>query len=299
LYTTSTTSSGEYTTSGGYGSSPECQYQKYALQAVYVKAYVELTRLLAQYEYELQSHTCEDFVYESEGKQEKAFEEREVKLTTTIHSYEHKLEAYQMRVKEAYHAEAKLRIHIKTLTARCKEMDATVSSLGKVRDAIHVLGVCPGLGSLTFQIPRWTGAWKERSFDSTALTDEEIDKLANDLCAAEHENDQYDDHPGLLRIFRAAETSEILLRSLENMPATNTAATPLLTTCPNCEGDDDDQEDPDAPRHASGHYRICWDPDASLDAHGKRTSCTAGTKSVLCVEEMSYTPLSTTPAPSR
>jgi hypothetical protein len=266
------------------------------LQAVYVKAYVELTRLLAQYEYELHGHTCEDFIYETEGKQEKMYEERQVKLTTTVHTYEHKLQAYQMRVKEAYHAEAVLRAHIKMLITRCKEMDATVSSLDKVRDAIHVLGVCPGLGALKFQIPRWTGVWEEAYFDTIQKTDQEIDAEMNALCAAAHADDQFpDDHPGLRRIFRAAETSEILLRSLEDIPKINSAPTPLLATCPNCEGDEDEvDDDPDTPVHVSGHARVCWDPDAMLDHHGKRTGCSAGKKSVLCVEELSYNPWNAT-----
>jgi hypothetical protein len=267
------------------------------LQSVYVKAYVELTRLLAQYEWAIQSHACEDFVYETEGKQEKLYEEREVKLTTTVHTFEHKLEAYQLRVKEAFHAEYGLRVHIQSLTTRCQEMDATVSSLDKVRDAIHVMGVCPGLGKLSFQIPRWTGVWEEANFDTVSHTDQEIDQQANDLCAQAHANDQFpNDHPGLLRIFRAAETSEVLLRSLENMPSTNTAITPLLTTCPNCEGDTDEEAgDGIQPTvHASGHFRVCWDPAASLGANGERRTCSAGTKSVLCVEEFSYAPPSAT-----
>jgi histone H3/H4 len=45
---------------------PECQYQKQALQVVYIRAYVEITRLLAQYEViinERKTVTAMDVVY--------------------------------------------------------------------------------------------------------------------------------------------------------------------------------------------------------------------------------------------
>jgi hypothetical protein len=83
----------QYTTStsGTIGESEECQGQKYALQAVYIKAYIEITRLVAYYQWEITAHTCEDYVYEEEHTKEKMYEETLVKATTTVHSYTHKL----------------------------------------------------------------------------------------------------------------------------------------------------------------------------------------------------------------
>merc|ERR1719203_2457662 len=94
--------------------------------------------------------------------------------------------------------------------------------------------------------------------------------------------------------YRAAETSEIMLRTVEGCPPTNTAEIPLMGTCPNCEGDDDEAPAPynphdgsayddSPPRHASGHARVCWDPAAPLTTEGRRTDCHGGKKAILCV----------------
>merc|ERR1712113_1183306 len=63
---------------------------------------------------------------------------------------------------------------------------------------------------------------------------------------------------------------------------TNTMSVPLVGTCPNCEGDAD--EDPSILSHASGHARVCWDPAATLDTINRRTDCSSGRKAVLCVD---------------
>jgi hypothetical protein len=259
---------------------------------VYVRAYIELTRLLAQYEVSIHDHTCEDYVYETEGQTEKLLEGKIVKMTTTVTTYTHKLEAYRVRIEAAYRLQVQLRTHIVELTTQCGELDATVSSLDKVRDAIMVMGVCPGLGRLTFNIPEYTNQMLTESFNSTQLTDEEIDTAMNALCA-----NSPPDNMGLLQtqkktspieltyVLRAAETSEIMLRSIEGMPSTNTAEIPLMGTCPNCAGDDDTG---DVPIHVSGHFRVCWDPSARLAQDTKRTDCTAGRKAVMCVREQTY-----------
>lgn len=306
-YTTSTTgfyttSTGQFT-SGGVGSSPECQYQKQLLQATYIKAYIELTRLLAEYEQLIHTHNCEDWVYESEGQREKALREKQVVLVQTITSWEAKMHAYKVRLEEAYHAEFRLRTHIQSLTARCKEMDATVSSLDKVRDAIHIIGACPGLGTIEFRVPKWTGVWKKAFFDTISHPNAAIDEEMNALCnsdlvdaGASSENPSLLDSqsrrtspggsqlPNLGRI-RAAEASEITLRSIEGMPSTNTAGAPLFGTCPHCDGDPDD---PEGEQHASGHSRVCWQDDAYLDMNSRNTDCSAGKKAVLCVEDYGF-----------
>merc|ERR1740138_876215 len=107
-YTTSTT--------GNIGQSAECQYQKHALQVVYVRAYVEITRLLAQYETLIHSNTCDDYVWETEGGQEKILEGKLVKMTTVVSTYTHKLEAYKARIEQAVKLEVHLRAHISHLS---------------------------------------------------------------------------------------------------------------------------------------------------------------------------------------
>jgi hypothetical protein len=284
-YTTSTT--------GNWGESEECQYQKHILQVVYIKAYIEITRLLAQYEVVIHTHTCEDYVWETEGQTEKLLEGKMVKMTTTVSSYTHKLEQYQVRIKAAIKLEVSIRSHITLLTTKCGEMDATISSLDKVRDAIHVLGVCPGLGRLTFTLPQFTGQMLDGDFDTTAMTDASVDEKMNALCAANPPNSllQTQTSPGPVEViyhYRAAETSEIMLRSIEGIPLRNTAAVPLLGTCPNCAGLDDE---PDADVvHLSGHFRVCWDPEAALNAIQKRKDCSSGKKAVMCVKEQTYVP---------
>jgi hypothetical protein len=281
-YTTSTT--------GNWGASDECQYQKQSLQVIYIKAYIEITRLLAQYEYAIHQNTCEEYVYETEGQTEKLLEGKIVKMTTTVSTYTHKLEAYKQRIESAMKVQVHLKQEVKLLAVKCGEMDATVSSLDKVRDAIHVMGVCPGLGRLTFSIPKYTGKMPVRTWDLVHLDDATIDDAFNAMCAAAQGSSlvQQSTSPDDIRtIWRAAETSELMLRSIENLPTRNTASVPLIGTCPNCAGDDDEAE---GEQHVSGHSRVCWDPDVPLDATRKRTDCSGvnGRKALLCVEELAY-----------
>merc|ERR1712048_424708 len=189
-----------------------------------------------------------------------------------ISSLNLKMESYRAMIEESYRAEATLRMHIIQLTRRCHEMDATISSLDKVRDAIHVLGVCPGMGRLEFPLPVWMGVWAEGNFDTISMSDAEVDEEMDALCARQSSDQK----------LRAAETSEIMLRTIEKAPKVNPARVPLMGTCPNCEGDEDD---PDGTQHVSGHARVCWDTAAPLSATSKRTGCSAGKKAVLCVVE--------------
>jgi hypothetical protein len=248
---------------------------------------VEITRLLAQYEIIIHEHTCDDYVYQTEGQQEKLLEGKLVKMTTTVSSYHHKLEAYMVRIQQAYNLEVEMQSHIKMLTTKCGEMGATVSSLDKVRDAIHIIGVCPGIGKLTFVIPKWTGVYVKGTFDTVDLTDAEVDEAMNQLCEANAPNQSSTSVPVGIRIFyRSAETSELMLRSIEDLPTSNGADVPVMGTCPHCEGTLDEPDSVEA--HASGHSRICWDPSAELNAVTKRRDCSEGRKAVVCVEDRDY-----------
>merc|ERR1712187_679897 len=105
------------------------------------------------------------------------------------------------------------------------QMGATVSSLDKVRDAIHILGLCPGIGRISFATPSWHGEFAERNFDLVTMDDASIDASMEDACKQ------------LNVSFRAVETSEIMLKTVTGIPSTNTMSVPLVGTCPNCEGD--------------------------------------------------------------
>jgi hypothetical protein len=259
------------------------------LQVVYIRAYIELTRLLAEYEVIIHQHTCDDWVSQTEGAQEKILNNKMVKMTTTVSSFQHKLETYRMRLEAAYRLEVQLRAHIQNLITKCGEMDATVSSLNKVRDAIQVMGVCPGLGRITFNIPKFTGQILTGTFDTYTRTDAEIDAEMNQLCAANPpssfslaQSQSNSARAEITYLFRAAETSEIMLRAIENMPQTNTASIPLMGSCPNCDGSEDQEG---SPQHASGHFRVCWDPEVNLEHNTKRRDCSSGRKAVMCVAE--------------
>mmetsp|Transcript_78260 Transcript_78260/g.175410 ORF Transcript_78260/g.175410 Transcript_78260/m.175410 type:complete len:892 (-) Transcript_78260:84-2759(-) len=252
-----------------------CDYQKQILQVTYIKAYVEITRLIAEYEVLITSHTCEDWVEQTEGQVEKEYKNKIEKYTVTVTSQAQKLETYKARISKAYSVEASLRLHIQQLTTRCHGMGATVSSLDKVRDAISVIGMCPGLGKITFSLPEWTGSWVQVEVDTINLSDDDVDAALNLACEQSTANDPN-------QKVRAAETSEILLRSVKGMPNTNTASLPLMGPCPNCAGDNDETG---GPVHFSGHARICWDPGEELAGMTRRTDCTAGRKAVLCIQE--------------
>merc|ERR1719199_2103256 len=78
--------------------------------------------------------------------------------------------------------EKSLRLHIQTLTETCADMDETISDLDKVRDAIMIFGNCADLRP-QFHIPVYTGEFKTDDFDSSVMTNEEIDAKLNTLCA--------------------------------------------------------------------------------------------------------------------
>merc|ERR1712113_999960 len=168
-------------------------------------------------------------------------------------------------------AEAKLRIHIQQLSLRCNSMSATVSSLDKVRDAIHILGLCPGIGRISFVTPSWAGDFAVETVDLVNVDDQGIDAALEMACK------------GLNQSFRAVETSELMLKTVTGLPLVNTASVPLMGTCPNCEGDEDE---PNGLVHVSGHARVCWDPQATLDTFNRRTDCSDanGRKAVFCVD---------------
>jgi hypothetical protein len=246
----------------------ECKQQLYYLEITYVKAYVELTRLVSEYELLVNSTNCKDtVVVECEGVGREMYKRLD-KMTLDMTKITEEIVSMKGRIKLESKAELQLRSRISILTTRCKEMEATESSLDKVRDVIHVLGACPGLGRPEFHIPKWTGRFLEAKFEPTLKTDEEIDAQMNALCKQEG---TFEGFP-----VRAAETGEIEQLTIEGMPLTNTHKEPLMGTCPGCAGDAYD-------KHESGHFRTCWDPEASLTSSGMRTTCSDGRKAVMCV----------------
>lgn len=259
------------------GPKGDCSYSIQLLQVVYIKAWLQITRLVAEYEWMITLTTCEDFVKETTVKHERAIQEKVEKLTVKITSYAAKLETYKLRYQSVYVTISKLTNHIAGLARQCQAMDATVSSLDKVRDAIHVIGLCPGLGRISFVTPSWDGvSFKEGTIDTMNMDDATIDAELHAMCKT------------LNSSFRAVETSELMLKTVSGLPSTNTMTVPLMGPCPNCEGDDDELDIvtgvPVGLEHATGHARVCWDPSDPLDTKSRRTDCGGNRIAVLCVD---------------
>mmetsp|Transcript_56989 Transcript_56989/g.125170 ORF Transcript_56989/g.125170 Transcript_56989/m.125170 type:complete len:373 (+) Transcript_56989:2-1120(+) len=251
-----------------------CTAQKQTLEVTYLRAYVELTRLVQEYEVLVNSTACEALVNETHMHREKLSQERTDGLITRLTLLTGELQQLRQRIEGMRGTEAKLRAQITRLAEKCKAMDETISSLDKVRDAIQVMDLCPGLSRAEFHIPVWIGHWVEKHFDVNNRTDAEVDADMNELCNAT----SFGEGRGPAR---AAESSEIEQGTVEGAPIRNTAPVPIMGACPNCEGVKDSTDSTVV--HASGHARICWDPEAALSSVGRRLDCSSGKKAVLCV----------------
>merc|ERR1712217_362512 len=205
-----------------------CSYEIQIMQVVYIKAWLQITRLVAEYEWLIHSTSCPDYVKEVMVSKERRIKEKIEKITVKVTSWEQKLISYRARISAAYRAEAKLRIHIQQLSFKCQSMSATVSSLDHVRDAIHILGACPGLGRITFITPSWEGAFAFVKVDALTQDDQTMDLEMEDACKDVNAS------------YRAVETSELMLKTVTGLPQVNsnigqlTDGLSLIGTCPNC-----------------------------------------------------------------
>merc|ERR1719161_3530415 len=247
-------------------SEAECQAEKDALEKTYVKAYVELSRLKAEYEELANSSACVDSILEQYKNRKTPLQKEADKLATAINEKVQELQSLRPRLDGALKAEEKLRQQVKELSNQCDDLGPTVSDLNKVRDAIHALSACPGLSRVKFSLPKWTGTWATFAQDGKGQTDKQQDKQMNSACNKAS--------PGA----RAAEVGEIQEQTVEGIPTTNTASDPLLGACPDCEGKNDKW-------FQSGHGRVCWDAEATLDFSSRRENCGTGKKSILCVKD--------------
>merc|ERR1719199_1956035 len=180
-----------------------CRQQMYFLEITYVKAYVELTRLVDAYATKVNETNCDIEV-------EKICEERSRpvylkvnKLTLGLTELTEKVIQVKGRITIGHEAEQKLTQHIRALKKECSGLSATTSALDKVRDVISVMGACPGLRRPEFHIPAWTGEWVVGELDTKLFTDEEMDKKMHLLCRTNSASGTN---------VRAAEVSEIQLQ---------------------------------------------------------------------------------------
>jgi prefoldin subunit 5 len=241
----------------------KCAAVKENLEDTYVKAYVEITRLVSHYQTLVNSTACEDGVRETFEQRQDPLIEKADKLTSEISEKTEKLQSMKSKMQDVENAADELRKQVTDLTAKCQEMEDTVSSLDAVRDSIHIMNSCPGLERAEFHIPLWVGTWVRMSF-GPGLDTATVDKRMNKRCEKDFNG------------ARAAETSEIEQHTVEGMPSSNTGTVPLWGTCPNCQGDT-----------VAGHnFRVCWDTGAPITPEDKRTDCLmTGPKIVMCVQD--------------
>jgi hypothetical protein len=250
----------------GPASPDECKKQKETLEKTYVKAYVELARLTAEYSELVKSTACEDNVNSVYEERAPSLQESAEKLSKLSSDTADELKELRPRLESAVEADAKLRKQVEELTEECENLPETVSDLDKVRDAIGALSLCPGLERPEFKMPRWIGKWVVFSQDAKKQDDKQQDAGMNWAC-----NHAVDGS-------RAAESSEIQERTILEMPVNNTGEFPLMGGCPNCAGDDDTPM-------KDGHDRNCWFRGKPLNEEGMTGLCATGRKVILCVSD--------------
>jgi len=251
----------------GNSSSPEkCAEEKAMLEKVYVKTYVELSRLKAEYSDMANSTACDDAVEAQYGSVKVPLQEDIDLLIKAIDKKVRALQGLRPRLENAIDAEKKLRKQIQSLTEECAELPATVSDLDKVRDAIAALSRCPGLSRVQFSLPKWTGTWVQVELDASKQTDEQQDNLMDAACDKSASGT------------RAAEVGELEEQTILGMPVKNEADEPLMGACPNCEGDE-------GASFKSKHGRVCWDSGSGLNHQEKNNNCNKGLKAVMCVAD--------------
>merc|ERR1719310_1768051 len=163
-------------------SDEECQAEKAALEKTYVKAYVELSRLKAEYEELANSTACVDTAMEQFKNRRVPLQQQASKLASAINEEVQNLQSLRPRLEAANSAESKLKKQVEDLSRQCSNLGPTVSDLSKVRDAIKALSSCPGLSRVEFSLPKWVGTWASFNQDGKAQTDEEQDKLMHAAC---------------------------------------------------------------------------------------------------------------------
>lgn len=247
-----------------FASEEKCAKEKAKLEKVYVKTYVELSRLKAEYSDMANSTACDDAVMSQFAAIKTPLQEDIDYLIKAIDKKVKTLQELRPRLETAMKAEKKLRKQIATLSEECAALPETESDLGKVREAIQALSACPGLSRVQFAIPKWTQVFVSFEQNAAQQSDQEQDKLMDEACDKETAGS------------RAAEVGEIEELTVEGIPTTNDADTPLIGACPNCDGDE-------GVSFISGHARVCWNPGKTLGHAEKNTDCSKGPKAILCV----------------
>lgn len=122
----------------------ECQAEKDALQNTYVKAYVDLSRLKAEYEQLANSTECIDTTLDLYMIRRAPLQKEADEPATGINSKVAELQSLRPRVNDASTWAVRLQKRLDQLTNECDNSNPTVSDLNTLRDAIQALSSCPG-----------------------------------------------------------------------------------------------------------------------------------------------------------
>merc|ERR1719389_732981 len=93
----------------------ECEAEKEALEKTYVKAYVELSRMKAEYEELANSTACEDGINEQYNSRHPPPQDAADKLSTQINTAIHTLQGLRPRLDAAKASEERLRSQVQKL----------------------------------------------------------------------------------------------------------------------------------------------------------------------------------------
>lgn len=251
------------------GNATNCTLQKNNLEKAYVKAYVELARLIDEYEQQCSSTDEQDALDEEHKEKKDPLQDEADALAVEVKDNTKGLQDLQPKLQDALIAEGKLRAHVQALSTQCSALNATESSLDEVRAAIHALEACPGLVRPEFHIPEWVGNWTTFMLDDTK-SDVDNDVLMLAACQLKF---------GVQT--RPAEVGEIEATSIEGMPRNNSATVALVGACPKCVG----KSDADSGMSTfEGHARVCWFPGQPLLA-ANRADCSRHQKAIMCVTD--------------
>jgi hypothetical protein len=248
---------------------PECREIIIQLEHTFTTAYVSLTRLIEEYSMEVVSHVCEDTVEEEYTQSITVVETEATQVCRRVQVFIQHLNQYKLQLTQAVETEHHIESKLQVLTQQCGTLTQTSTYLTEVTTTLVALGNCPGLNGTTFSLPTYVGSWVYVN-QELGHSDPELDAVMLQACKAAYPNYGYSVRP--------AEVSEIDQYSVQGMPSTNTARSPLLGACPLCEGAIlADAE--------VSHARVCWDSGSNLDVDSRRGTCRQGERAVLCVYE--------------
>jgi hypothetical protein len=254
----------------------KCDAEKAHLLEIFVKVYVELARLIT--DFEEQTTTGYGAAYGAVEDQcrdrRKPLQDETARIAGLATEKVKELEELRPKLEDATEAEAKLREQVKKLKDECALLPNTTSDLDKVRDAIKALSLCPGLSKVQLRIPTFLGSFIDFSGDATKSSDADLDAAMTTACRSAFSAS----NPGVE--IRAAEVSELVQNATHSMPTKNTAGKPLIAACPGCAGDPDTSG---GSTHPSGHARVCFEDGAALTLAAARKNCATGPFSIACV----------------